>query len=77
VDISNNTDGTKKVAQENKATMQVLLDGQKIMETYIIPGTPSTYLLCKKGKAYYRHIGYRQGDEKKMENEIKELLGIK
>lgn len=76
VDVSNKTDATKKFAQENNATMHVLLDGQKVMEKYIIPGTPATYILSNKGKAFYRHIGYSPGDEKKIEKEIRELLGL-
>ncbi len=77
VDIANLSDETKKVTEKNNYTMTILLNGNTLREKYIIPGTPITYLIDKKGKAIYRHIGYRQGDEKKMEKEIIDLLGLK
>jgi thiol-disulfide isomerase/thioredoxin/tetratricopeptide (TPR) repeat protein len=77
VDIANLSDETNKVAEKNNYTMTILLNGNILQEKYTIPGTPMTYLIDKRGKAIYRHIGYRQGDEKKMEKEIIDLLGIK
>jgi thiol-disulfide isomerase/thioredoxin len=77
VDIANLSSETRKLAEKNKPTMTILLDGNTLREKYIIPGTPMTYLIDKQGKAIYRHIGYSQGDEEKMEKEIIELLSIK
>jgi hypothetical protein len=44
---------------------------------YDVPGTPTNLLLDANGKMVFRHLGYGPGAEKRMESEIRELLGLK
>lgn len=49
-------------------------DGHKIAECFQ-PGTmPSAYVIDKSGVVKYVHTGYKNGEEKELEKEIKELL---
>jgi hypothetical protein len=44
---------------------------------YGVPGTPTNLILNSEGKMVFRHLGYGPGNEKTMEVEIRELLGLK
>lgn len=49
-------------------------DGQKIANCYHPLSMPSAYIIDKTGTIRYMHSGYRDGEEKDIEKEIKELL---
>jgi hypothetical protein len=43
---------------------------------YGVSGTPTNLFLNAGGKLVFRHLGYGPGNEKTMEVEIRELLGL-
>lgn len=49
-------------------------DGHKIADCWHPPNMPSAYIIDKTGTVRYVHNGYRDGEDKELEKEIKELL---
>jgi peroxiredoxin len=49
-------------------------DGHKIADCYSPPNMPSAYVIDKQGVVKFVHNGYREGEEKELEKEIKSLL---
>jgi peroxiredoxin len=49
-------------------------DGHKVADCWHPPNMPSAYIIDKSGTIKYVHNGYRDGEEKDLEKEIKELL---
>ena len=45
-----------------------------IFDDYHVAGIPTTVLIDHVGRAMYRHIGFREGDEVMMGEEIERLL---
>ncbi len=45
-----------------------------IFDDYRVAGIPTTVLIDHVGRAMYRHIGFREGDEVMMAEEIEKLL---
>ena len=45
-----------------------------IFEDYHVAGIPTTVLIDHVGRVMYRHIGFREGDEMMMAEEIERLL---
>lgn len=50
--------------------------GDYVLVNYGVSATPTNLLLNADGKMVFRHIGYQTGNEKTMEAEIRELLGL-
>ncbi len=48
--------------------------GQRIAARYAPPRMPSTYVLDKRGIVRHVHGGFRRGDERRLEREVKALL---
>jgi hypothetical protein len=46
----------------------------KIVDLYRMSAAPLTYLVGGKGKVVYRHVGFKEGDEKELEQQIERLL---
>ncbi len=53
-----------------------LCDRDFASTTYGVYGLPTNLLLNAERKVVFRHAGYDSGDEKTMEAEIRELLGL-
>lgn len=49
-------------------------EGHKVADCYQPPTMPSAYVIDKNGIVKFIHIGYRDGEEKELEKEIKSLL---
>jgi peroxiredoxin len=61
-------------------TFPVILDtDKKIFEMYggSEEAVPYSLIISKEKKVLHTHLGYKSGDEKMIEDEIKEALGIK
>lgn len=70
-------DGEKELkdyAEEHSITYPILIGTKDLSQKYGITGIPTTYLIDKKGKIGFKHIGFREGLEKDMEREINILL---
>ena len=57
-------------------TVPILLGGKSVQNDYKLNETPTHYLLDARGKILSRHAGYKAGDEKELEREIQQALGV-
>ena len=65
----------KSVINTNRMPFKILLDtNNNIFKLYQGTAPPFTLLLDKTGRIVYSHVGYRKGDEKKLERRIAELI---
>ena len=55
-------------------TYTVLLGGKDIAKEYHVSSYPTIYLIDKKGKILFSHVGYGDGTEEKLEEVIKQNL---
>jgi len=65
----------KSFVKSHHYPFKILLDtNNEVLK--LLQGTvpPYTVVLNKKGEIVYTHVGYRKGDEKKLEEQIKMLL---
>ena len=71
--------GAMKFIEENKLTYTFLqnLEGEEevVRKVYGVTGYPTSYLLDAQGKIVFAHLDFNEGDEEKIEKEIKTLLG--
>lgn len=67
----------KTYIRGRKYNFPVIIDSeQDIQNAYRVQDVmPSDFLINKKGKIVYSHIGYKSGEEAEMEEKILELLG--
>jgi glutathione peroxidase-family protein len=56
-------------------TVPILIGGRSVQNDYKIAMTPTHYLLDAQGKVLSRHAGYTAGDEKALEEQIRQALG--
>lgn len=65
----------KPFVKSRKWRYQVLLDPtNKVKDLYGVKAMPTSFLIDKNGDIIYQHTGYKKGDEKKIQEKIKELL---
>jgi cytochrome c biogenesis protein CcmG, thiol:disulfide interchange protein DsbE len=65
----------KTFVKSKKWPYIVLLDGKgKVKDLYQITIKPTAYLINQKGEIVYTHIGFKQGDEKRIRNEFMKWL---
>jgi peroxiredoxin len=57
-------------------TVPILFGGRSVQNEYRLTMTPTHYLLDSQGKVVAKHAGYKQGDEKELEQQIRNVLGI-
>ena len=65
------------MAEDKGLTFPVLhteQDNDVVWELYLSEGNPSTFLIDREGRIVSYHLGYQQGDEIALEQEIVELL---
>ncbi len=62
-------------AKSHQYPFKVLLDtNNEVITLYQSKVPPYTVIIDNDGNVTYTHVGYRMGDEKKVEQEIKQLL---
>jgi thiol-disulfide isomerase/thioredoxin len=55
----------------------VLLDGDKqVGRRYRVTSLPTTFLIASDGTIVTHHVGYREGDEREVEADLRELLDL-
>lgn len=65
----------RRFLREFRINFPVALDPQgKIARRYGVKAMPSSYLIDRKGRIRYVHLGFLQKDKKKTEDRIKKLL---
>jgi glutathione peroxidase-family protein len=57
-------------------TVPILLGGRSIQNDYKLTMTPTHYLFDSQGKVLTRHAGYKPGDERALERQIQQALGL-
>ena len=77
--VENNRDreGALKFIGENNLTYHFLEneeDNNVVRGTFRVNGFPSSFLIDDNGKVVFFHYGFSAGDEKKIEEEILQLL---
>jgi len=72
--------GTKRVLQfvrdlEYKIPYPIVLDKERqVSAKYGASELPTTVIIDKAGRISYYHVGYKEGDEKKVEEQIKKAI---
>ncbi|MDH5183222.1 MAG: TlpA family protein disulfide reductase [Gammaproteobacteria bacterium] len=65
----------KRFLRDFRINFPVGLDPNgKVAQRYRVKAMPSSYLIDRKGRVRYVHLGFLQKDEKKTEERIKKLL---
>jgi peroxiredoxin len=78
IDNFGDTEGAQRFFKENTLTFTLLEDGDEdvVYNTFGIVMHPTSLLVDERGRIMYHHLGFREGDEKKYEEEILSLLGV-
>ena len=78
IDTMRDTERATKFIAENGLTYPMLENGEGDAEvvraTYQVYGHPTSFLIDREGRILYYHLGFREGDEEKLEKEILSLL---
>lgn len=78
VEALRDTDRAKKFIADKKLTFAFLENGtgdaEVVARLYGVGGFPTSFLLDREGKIVFSHLGFEDGDEKKLEEEILKLL---
>jgi peroxiredoxin len=49
-------------------------DAEVVDQVYKVDGYPTSFIIDREGRLLYYHLGFEEGDEKQMEQEILSLL---
>lgn len=75
VDDARNIPKVKPLVNGRGWRYKILLDENKDLARALnVPNPPMTFLVDKTGKIVYKHTGYTEGAEYKLEDEIKKLV---
>ena len=78
IDGPRNLPKVRPFMQRHKLELPVLLDNtNEVLVQFHLAGVPATLIIATDGEVFYKHQGYRPGDEKKLEAKLDELLGLK
>lgn len=78
INVDNDKESGLAFLKENPVDFPLAFDdGKKIIDKVGVATMPSSYLVDSKGKVRFIHKGFREGDEKKWEDEIAAILGGK
>lgn len=75
VNVEEDNTDAKKLLKELGVTFPVLFDTEsKASSLYNVDAMPTTVVIDKKGKIRYVNRGYKEGDENKYREQIRELI---
>lgn len=75
IDEPRNRPKIKAAVRSLGLTFPVLVDGDKdVARLYRVDSVPATFVISQTGRVMAYHRGYREGDEKTLAAEIRELL---
>jgi len=75
IDEARNRQKVSSLLAGKKITLPVALDPeQEAMKAFGLTDVPGLFLLDRQGNIIYRHLGYKPGDEKLLEEEIKKII---
>ena len=79
VETERDTEAALEFIAENDLTYPMVEDvegdGNLVADKLQIFGFPTSYLVDRRGRIMYTHVGFDAGDEVKIEKEILKLLG--
>jgi len=67
----------KSYLETRKVSYTNLLSSYKVDEAYYVFAMPTTYVLDQKGIIVSQHVGFGPETPEKLEQELRELLGLK
>lgn len=78
IEANQDREGAEKFIGENKLTFTFVEDlegdGEVVQNIFGVRGFPTTFVINRKGKVLYAHLGFSEGDEAMLEEQIKQLL---
>jgi peroxiredoxin len=78
VESRRETERARKFIEKKGLTMTFVENGEGDSEVvrnlYQVNGFPTTFVIDRDGRLVFYHLGFDEGDEKKMEEEILKLL---
>ena len=74
VEISKRPELAKEFLGEIGVTFPVVEDTENLAARYAIRGTPTTFVLSRDGRIWFRSVGYSPGQEVKLKAEVEYLL---
>ena len=76
IDGPRNLPKVRPFMRRYKLQLPVLLDPtNEVLKQFHLAGVPATLVIAADGEVFYKHQGYRPGDEKKLKAKLDELLG--
>ena len=80
IETLRNREGAVRFIEEKNLTYHLVENGEGdedvIENIFRVDGYPTSYLIDREGRIIYYHIGFDEGDEVKIEKEIRKLLMI-
>lgn len=77
VETTNRPELSKEFVQEFGATFPVVVDtARAAREAYELIGVPSSFVIDREGRYIFRHLGFSEGDEVMIEDEIRLLMDM-
>jgi len=75
VNVNQHTQNALEFLKKIPANFKIIYDPQgKLAEKYNLIGMPSSFLIGRDGRIYYRDVGFRDSSPHKYEAEIRTLL---
>jgi len=78
IEAQRNTEGATTFINENNLTYTFLEngegDGEVVGGLFGVHSFPTAYLIDRQGRVMFYHLGFDEGDEVKLEQEILQLL---
>ncbi len=78
IERKQDTERAKKFIEENALTYTLLQNGiddnEIVRELFGIRSFPTSFLIDREGKIMYFHLGFEEGDEEEIEEQILSLL---
>jgi cytochrome c biogenesis protein CcmG, thiol:disulfide interchange protein DsbE len=77
VEAARDTDRALKVIEEKGLTFNLLEteeDNDVVDDVFSVRGFPTVFMIDRNGKIVYSHLGFEDGDEARLEQEILALL---
>lgn len=79
IEATGETEAAKQFIKERNLTYHLLEnqeDNEVVSGIFLDPGFPSSYLVDASGRILVYHLGFEEGDEDRIEQEITELLAV-
>jgi peroxiredoxin len=78
VERSRDTARARKLIADDKLTFHFLENGENdaevVRKIFHVNLFPSSFLIDRQGRVLYAHVGFKEGDEKELEERIVKLL---